>query len=70
MTRIIRVETCSDCPKRDHKGGFANVAYVPVCRGVKPSRELPYTVGQGFRSMVVAVATEEIPEWCPLEKLP
>jgi len=68
MTRIIRIETCGTCQHRDHKGAFAKVSYVPVCR--KVNRKLPHEVvyDKAVR-MTVAEGTGEIPSWCPLEKL-
>jgi elongation factor P hydroxylase len=66
MSRVIRIESCAVCPSRDHKGAFARVAYVPVCRSV--DRELPHTLVMSRRGYVSASATFEIPEWCPLEK--
>lgn len=69
-TRIIRIETCATCQNRDHAGAFGEVAEVPMCRATKPSSELPHTVERGFANRLQAVATDEIPDWCPLEKLP
>lgn len=67
MSRIIRIESCKDCPHRDHMGGFGSPAYVPRCNKTRPSRELPYTTGVSGR-MVIASQTPGIPDWCPLER--
>lgn len=67
MSRVIRIESCAICPSRDHKGAFAQVAYVPVCRN-RGNRELPHTLVMSRGGSVSASATFEIPEWCPLEK--
>lgn len=64
--RIIRIQSCKDCPNWDHKGGFGNPAYIPRCNKVRPSRDLPYTTGVSGR-MVIARQTHGIPDWCPLE---
>ena len=71
-TRKIVLETCSDCPHRDHKGAFGNPSCVPCCRHPAArredgmSRELPYTPSvDGTR--IHAMATYVIPDWCPLE---
>ncbi len=69
MSQKIVIETCNVCPHKDHKGGFGNPAYVPICR--KKDRELPYTVSahQGSRNFGVMVTASQkggIPEWCPL----
>lgn len=63
--RKIVLESCAGCPYRDHRGGFGNPAYVPVCR--KVDRDLPHSVVpvRGGRSCS-AVSTDVIPEWCPL----
>lgn len=63
MTKIVIIERCCDCPRNGHKGGFGSPAYVPVCRTM--NRELPYTI-VGSELRVIAIATEEIPDWCPL----
>lgn len=65
--KCIPIPSCAECPHRDHKGGFGEVAYVPVCRRV--NKELPHTVGtrkttMGYR--MIASQVEGIPEWCPL----
>lgn len=67
MTRIIRIESCKTCPNLGHKGGFAPVSYVPVCKGA--NKELPHTVSRAH-GHTFASATDVIPEWCPLERAP
>lgn len=62
--KCIPIPSCRECPSRDHKGGFGTIAYVPVCR--RTNRELPYTLGSGHRGRVIAVSSDEIPDWCPL----
>lgn len=69
MTRIIRIESCATCPSRDHAGAFGKVSCVPVCSLMR-RRELPHSVERGFGSRLVAVPTNAIPDWCPLEFLP
>ena len=77
-TRKIVLETCSDCPHRDHKGAFGNPSCVPCCRhpnarqddGMSP--ELPHTISEGKPMLsggkkFHATPTYTIPEWCPLE---
>jgi hypothetical protein len=68
MTRVIRIDSCHQCPGRSHTGGFGRVAYVPICRTA--NRELPYSIECGTVSMVIASQKPGIPDWCPLEKLP
>lgn len=67
MTRMIVIESCSDCSSKDHRGGFGRVSYVPYCR--KTDKDLPHIVCAG-RRMVSATYTGEIPDWCPLPKAP
>lgn len=67
MTRIIRIESCKACPSYGHKGAFAPVSYVPVCRSA--NKELPHTVSRAHGHTVASVAGG-IPEWCPLERAP
>jgi len=38
-TRKIVLETCSDCPHRDHKGAFGNPSCAPCCRHPAARRE-------------------------------
>ena len=63
--RMIPINTCFDCPHRDHQGAFGKVAYVPVCG--KKNRKLPYNVTTGPIGQQ-ANPTGNIPAWCPLEK--
>lgn len=63
--RKIVLESCAECPYRDHRGGFGSPAYVPVCR--KIDRNLPHTLAPNRRGTgCSAVPTNVIPEWCPL----
>jgi hypothetical protein len=55
MSRVIRITECRQCPSCDHKGGFGKIAYIPVCRAT--GKELPYTVGLGYGTMLVATQT-------------
>lgn len=69
-SRKIVIDECGKCPYKDHMGGFGKIAYIPRCCMVKPSRELPYTVGAmtvgDHSTMVTATQTPGIPDWCPL----
>lgn len=65
MPKVIVIEKCSQCPHNDHRGGFGNPKYIPVCR--KANREQPYEVRPDDRFNSVAFQTVDIPEWCPLE---
>jgi hypothetical protein len=67
MTRIIRINDCSECPSKDHNGAYGRIAYIPICRAV--GRELPYTVEKDKHMGIYAHRLPEIPEWCPLEPL-
>ena len=63
--KIIPVLSCRECPHSDHRGGFGQVAYLPVCR--KANQEMPWEpVLNGTR--VQAKQTVDIPDWCPLEE--
>jgi hypothetical protein len=66
MSRVIRIDSCDQCPSRDHKGAFGNVMYVPVC--LATDRELPHDVVVNKFKRLVAHASNVTPEWCPLEK--
>ena len=66
MAKCIVIETCASCPNHDHAGAFGRISYIPLCRAETPPRTLPYTVGLSG-SVVVADATDVIPDWCPLE---
>ena len=64
MSIYIEIKKCSECPHIDHKGAYAKVAYVPLCREAR--KTIPYTViGE---NNFYAEALTEIPEWCPLPK--
>lgn len=65
MSKVIRIENCSQCPSRDHKGAYGRISYIPVCRAV--GKELPYEVYIDRHFGVSAHASNIIPEWCPLE---
>ena len=76
MNRKIIITKCSECPNVCHKGAFGRVSYIPCCH-LAHGRELPYTKSvreplSGYRgnnySTITATGTDEIPEWCPLEK--
>ena len=67
MSRKIVIDKCFSCPSYGHKGGFAKVSYVPVCRW--KGKELPHTVEQGDnKDFIYASPTGVIPDWCELEK--
>lgn len=67
QAKKIVIKDCSECPHKDHKGGFGEVSYIPICIHIRiiDRRELPYTVGLAH-NVVVASPTYVIPEWCPL----
>jgi hypothetical protein len=65
MNRKISITSCVTCPYKDHGGGFGQVSYIPVCR-LKDRKRLPYTENASG-GLVIAQATGEIPDWCPLE---
>lgn len=70
MSKQIVINSCTECPYIHHRGGFGNPAYIPTCRKVRGSNELPYktTIGSGrWSPTTVAKATGVIPDWCPLE---
>lgn len=64
MSKVIPINSCAECPHRDHKGAFGRVSYVPVCR--KTRRNLPHKVEE-YRGNLTAHATNVIPRWCELE---
>jgi hypothetical protein len=66
MTRYIPIDNCEQCPFKDHKGAFAEVSYVPVCR--KTNCILPHSIEKSG-NQTVARHSNEIPDWCPLSKL-
>ena len=64
--KFIPINSCSECPSRDHRGAFGRIAYIPICRAT--GKELPYdVVTNPISGISSASATYEIPEWCPLE---
>lgn len=65
MDRKIVIRRCDECGYHDHKGAFAQISYVPVCRLAE--RELPYTTSIQ-RNTVQASQVKGIPDWCPLPK--
>ena len=69
VERIIRIARCDVCPSYDHRGAFGKVAYGPYCSRV--GKDLPYTLGEspGPAHRPVANPTNEIPDWCPLDKI-
>lgn len=64
MSKKIVIQSCGVCPHKDHKGGFGNIAYIPICRAA--NKELPYTE-TARNGRCYANATLVIPGWCPLE---
>lgn len=64
--KYIAIEHCGRCPHKDHKGAFAQVAYIPVCK--LADKELPYTT-QMINKRIVASVTPDITDWCPLPDL-
>lgn len=66
--KIVKViDTCKECPYKDHRGAFGKVSYVPYC--TMTGKELPHTVEVSSRHshLMVARHTQEIPDTCPLE---
>jgi len=61
----INITKCSECPHKDHAGGFGSISYIPTC-SAKMGRTLPYTK-KASNTRIVAVGTSEIPYWCPLD---
>ena len=64
MAKKIVLETCANCPHRDHRGGYGAISCVPICRAV--GKELPYRLADN-PSRAHAIPTHVIPDWCPLE---
>lgn len=64
MKKIV-IKSCIECYFKDHKGGFAEISYVPIC-SISGGRTLPYNVGDSY-GVATASPTGIIPEWCPLE---
>ena len=72
MLRIIKIETCKECPHLGHRGGFGSPAYVPTCKKMGCDNKLPYTeeiTGKSVKS-IIARPTYEIPDHCPLQVVP
>lgn len=44
MPKHIVINTCMDCPHKDHHGAFGRVGFVPVCR--KTGMDLGYIFGE------------------------
>lgn len=65
-TRIIKINSCEDCPELGHKGAFGKVSYIPKCE--LKNKELPYEVT--ITPFLSASLIEELtpPSWCPLEE--
>ena len=70
MAKCIKIEDCKDCPNSDHAGGFARVAYVPLCR--LNGEQLPHTTqaATGRTARMYASPLPGIPDWCPLPLFP
>ncbi len=64
--RMIRITSCLECPRRNHRGAFGNPGLVPFCRA--KNRDLPHTIHRGYGGHPQARPTGEIPDWCPLER--
>jgi hypothetical protein len=65
VTKILRIATCHVCPYLEKSGGFGDISYKPSCSKAA-YRGIPYTKAvSGNR--IVAVISETIPQWCPLE---
>jgi hypothetical protein len=65
VTRFLPLDSCQRCPHYDHKGAFAAVACVPICR--REARELPYEATyDSMRGRALARMTVAFPDWCPL----
>ena len=67
MKKAIVIESCNKCPNQGHKGAFAVISYVPICR--LTGENLPFTLGESSR-VIIANATGEIPAFCPLIDFP
>lgn len=65
--RYWPVNSCKECPRCDHKGAFAEIAYMPIC--LATGEILPYEVS-AVRGRVYASATGVIPASCPLPVAP
>ncbi|WGH24457.1 hypothetical protein EAb13_CDS0039 [Acinetobacter phage EAb13] len=66
MSKKIVINSCEDCPHKDHRGGYGNPSYVPCCR--LKNKNLGYKVEVNSRlTGTTAVYDGKIPTWCPLE---
>lgn len=66
--KYIPIKTCDDCPDKDHKGGFGQVAYIPTCKHI--GKTLGYTTSVTNAGRVYAAYDNIIPDWCPLPESP
>ena len=66
MIKKIVLTTCEGCPHKDHRGGYANPSYVPVCRNVNKNLGFKREVNSRGTG-VTAVYDGKIPNWCPLQ---
>lgn len=67
MTKKIVLTSCEGCPHKDHRGGYGNPSYVPVCRNVNKNLGFKREVNSRGTG-VTAVYDGKIPSWCPLEE--
>lgn len=69
MTKIITIQTCANCPHKDHRGAYGQVAYIPVCR--QTNKNLGYTKEVSSRGNGIHAQYDgKIPSFCPLEDYP
>lgn len=66
LTRKIVIESCEMCPHKQHRGGFGEVMYFPICFASN-YREIPHKVDTDIAGQRFALSVTDIPEWCPLE---
>lgn len=66
MTKKIVLTSCEGCPHKDHRGGYGNPSYVPVCRNVNKNLGFKREVNSRGTG-VTAVYDGKIPSWCPLQ---
>lgn len=69
MSKHIVINSCSDCPHKEHQnhsGAFGQVSYVPVCRKVGHSLGYTVSVNPELNMGVIATYDRKIPTWCPL----
>ena len=62
MTKIIRIESCNDCPDRQHTGAFSDGGARAICHNRKRLDETDYDT----ESRIIE-DPKKIPAWCPLE---